>query len=115
MPTAPWQKFGYGLEFDAEGRGEGLAIDFPSLAELLIELSRQGRENRLGIERIIVAPEYVDRVMAAARGADAAEMAALSGRFLRRPAWVRHDEHVHVDFRLGGAGAGAPSPTMTAR
>jgi murein endopeptidase len=24
----------------------------------------------------------------------------LAGRFLRRPVWWRHDEHVHVDFAL---------------
>lgn len=45
---------------------------------------------------LIVAPEYVDRVLAAGRG----ELAPLSGRFPRQPAWVRHDEHVHVDFRF---------------
>ncbi len=34
-------------------------------------------------------------------GAERAEqMQKLSGRFTRRPAWVRHDEHLHVDFRL---------------
>jgi penicillin-insensitive murein DD-endopeptidase len=37
MPTPSWRKFGYGLEFDAEGKGEGLVIDFTSLAELLAE------------------------------------------------------------------------------
>lgn len=96
MPTPPWRKFGYGLEFDAAGQGDGLAIDFASLARLISELGRQGRRRGLEIERIIVAPEYVDRVLAAGRG----ELAPLSGRFQRRPAWVRHDEHVHLDFRL---------------
>jgi hypothetical protein len=22
--------------------------------------------------------------------------------FMRRPAWVRHDDHVHVDFKVAG-------------
>jgi penicillin-insensitive murein endopeptidase len=52
----------------------------------------------LTIERIIVAPEYVDRVLIAG-GRD---LASLSGQFMRRPAWVRHDEHVHVDFKVAG-------------
>lgn len=100
MPTLPWRKFGYGLEFDTAGRGDGLAIDFTSLAQLVAELGRQGRRQGLEIERIIVAPEYVDRVLAAGRG----ELAPLSGRFMRRPAWVRHDEHVHVDFQIARPG-----------
>ncbi len=95
-PTPPWQKFGYSLEFDAQGRGDGLTIDFASLAELLAELGRDAPQHGLTVERIIVAPEYVDRVLAAAGG----RAAALADRFMRRPAWVRHDEHVHVDFRV---------------
>ncbi len=95
MPTPVWTKFGYALEFDAHGRGEGLSIDFRSLAELLVELDREAAGHGLAVERIIVAPEYVDRVLAADGGTK-----ALAGRFMRRPAWVRHDEHVHVDFRV---------------
>jgi hypothetical protein len=29
----------------------------------------------------------------------APDLAPLSARFMRRPAWIRHDEHLHVDFR----------------
>jgi penicillin-insensitive murein endopeptidase len=96
MPTPPWRKFGYGLEFDAEGKGEGLAIDFTSLAELLAELEKDAPHCGLTVQRIIVAPEYVDRVLAAG----GSQTAGLASRFMRRPAWVRHDEHVHVDFRV---------------
>jgi penicillin-insensitive murein endopeptidase len=97
MPTAPWNKFGYSLEFDAGGRGErGLAIDFESLANLLIEVERQARGRGLALDRIIVAPEYVERVLST-RAAGIRELAPL---FMRRPAWVRHDEHVHIGFRV---------------
>ena len=96
MPTAPWQKFGYSLDFDAQGRGSGLSIDFPCLGEMLLTLDREAQRHGLVVERIIVAPEYVDRVLGTRRS----EMAGLAVRFMRRPAWVRHDEHVHVDFRV---------------
>jgi penicillin-insensitive murein DD-endopeptidase len=96
MPTAPWNKFGYSLEFDASGRGEGLVIDFESVAELLIEIDRQAQGHGLAVERIIVAPEYVERVLSA----KANGIRQLSQRFMRTPAWVRHDEHLHIDFRL---------------
>ncbi len=96
MPTAPWQQFGYAMEFDAQGKSAGLSIDFSCLAELLLALDREAQLHGLAIERVIVAPEYVDRVL----GAKRSEMAGLASRFMRRPAWVRHDEHVHVDFRV---------------
>jgi penicillin-insensitive murein endopeptidase len=96
MPTAPWNKFGYSLEFDRRGHGEGLAIDFESLAELLVEVQRQAGQHGLAVDRIIVAPEYVDRVLSAR----AAGIRQLEQLFMRKPAWVRHDEHLHIDFRL---------------
>jgi penicillin-insensitive murein endopeptidase len=96
MPTAPWNKFGYSLEFDRIGRGEGLAIDFGSVAELLVEVHRQAGLHGLAVERIIVAPEYVDRVLSAR----APGVGQLEPLFLRKPAWVRHDEHLHLEFRV---------------
>jgi penicillin-insensitive murein endopeptidase len=96
IPTAPWNKFGYSLEFDSRGAGEGLTLDFESLAELLVEVHRQAALHALAVERIIVAPEYVDRVLAA----KAAGIRQLDPLLTRKPAWVRHDEHVHIDFRL---------------
>jgi len=111
MPTPPWRKFGYGMEFDGAGRGGGLSVDFAALADLIGELDHQARRHGLEVERVIVAPEYVDRVLAA-RG----ELAALARRFLRGPAWVRHDEHVHVDFRLTGGAIKPPAAaTRTSR
>jgi penicillin-insensitive murein endopeptidase len=96
MPTAPWNKFGYSLEFDRSGRGEGLTIDFESVAQLLLEVHRQADLHGLAVDRIIVAPEYVDRVLSA----NAPGIRKLEQLFMRKPAWVRHDEHLHIDFRL---------------
>jgi penicillin-insensitive murein endopeptidase len=99
MPTAPWNRFGYSLEFDSSGHGEGLVIDFESVAELVVELDRQARRHGLALHRIIVAPEYVERVLAAKSGG----IRELAPLFMRTPAWVRHDEHLHVDFRVVAA------------
>ena len=65
------------------GPGEGrepLVIDFPSLAELLAELDKDAPRYGLTTQRIIVAPEYVDRVLAAG----GRQTAALASKFLRR-------------------------------
>ena len=101
MPTAPWNQFGYSLEFDSSGNGEELSIDFRSVAELRVELGRQGQRHGLDIERIITAPEYVDRILAVK---EAPDITRLASRFMRHSAWVRHDEHLHVDFKMVRSG-----------
>jgi penicillin-insensitive murein DD-endopeptidase len=97
MPTAPWNKFGYSLDFDSRGRRGDLSIDFESVAELLVELDEQARLHGLVVARVIVAPEYIGRILAAERVGGVARLAA---SFMRTAAWVRHDEHIHVDFRV---------------
>jgi penicillin-insensitive murein endopeptidase len=95
MPTWPWLRFGYDMEFDREGRAGTLRIEFESLAALLEEFETQARQRGLRIARVILAPEYLPQLLdtAAAR-----RWPALGALVMRRPAWVRHDEHVHVDF-----------------
>lgn len=94
LPTAPWTKFGYGLEFDRQGRRGGLAIDFEALAAHLDALQRAAAARGTRIELLILAPEYLDLLWRTPTGR------GLRGRIpvLPRPAWVRHDEHYHVDF-----------------
>lgn len=95
IPTSPLTRFGYDLEFDAKARLDGLTIDFEALAEHLHQLDRAARANGASIALVIFEPAWLDRLFATPRGA------AIRGLpFLRRPAWVRHDEHFHVDFAV---------------
>ena len=100
LPTWPWRKFGYSLDFDSTGRGTGsirdLSIDFPAIAAHLVALADAAPRHGLAIDVVIFAPE-LERRLLAARGGD-----QLRGRirFTRRPPWVRHDEHYHVNFRV---------------
>jgi penicillin-insensitive murein endopeptidase len=97
VATWPWDLFGYRLELDAQGRRGDLRVDFDDLAVLLAEIDARAPAFGLRVEQIIVAPEYVPLVLASPA---ARRLGKLAGRFLRRPAWWRHDEHVHVDFAL---------------
>lgn len=99
LSTWPWQLFGYGWEFDATGRSGNLQIDFESLAALISALDAAAAENGLRIELVIVTPEYIPLLLATPSGR---KLSSLSSRFMRHAAWVRHDEHVHVDFALKG-------------
>ena len=94
LPTHPWTLWGYGLDYDAEGRAAGgaLRVDFEALGALVLALDEAAPAHGLRIERVILAPDLQDDLFRA--------VPALRGRvaFSRNPSWVRHDDHVHVDF-----------------
>ena len=96
LPTRPWNKFGYSIEFDAEGRWNDYRIDFETLASHLLVLDAEARRHGARIERVILAPEFEDELAASEVGRRAlATLPWMKGR-----PWVRHDEHYHVDFGL---------------
>jgi len=93
-PAWPWTKFGYAVEFDATGQGEKLRIDFDAIAAHLLALDRASRAHGLKIDRVIFAPELRDALFNAAGGKEVRARI----EFMKGKAWVRHDEHYHVDF-----------------
>ncbi|WP_437731839.1 penicillin-insensitive murein endopeptidase [Sorangium sp. So ce1335] len=97
VATYPWNKLGYGLELDAQGRLGDLTIDFDDLARLLSALDEKARSRGLRVQRILVAPEYVPLLLASPAGR---KLGALSGAIVRGQVWWRHDEHVHIDFAI---------------
>jgi penicillin-insensitive murein endopeptidase len=98
LPTTPWQKFGYAVEFDADGRAGELRIDFDAVAAHLAALERSATRHGLVIELVIFAPEFQRRLAHTDQG-----QSVLRLPFMRGRPWVRHDEHYHVDFRPAGA------------
>jgi penicillin-insensitive murein endopeptidase len=90
-------KFGYGLEFDDQGRIPGFRIDFDAMAEHLYQISVASHQNGIAIERVIFDPRLVERLLSTSR--HGAELRRLMPFMKERP-WVRHDEHYHIDFRI---------------
>lgn len=95
LGTWPWNKFGYSLEFDERGRLGDASIDFEALAALLLEIERQASARDLRIEKIIITPEYVPLLLETESGR---RLGRLADVITRKPVWVRHDEHIHIDF-----------------
>ncbi len=95
VPISATNRFGYGVEFSENGRLGELRIDWHALTDHLLALEAAGRARGVGLERIILAPELRDLLL----GADP-RAARFRDRFMKGPAWVRHDEHYHVDFSL---------------
>jgi penicillin-insensitive murein DD-endopeptidase len=96
LPTGPFNKFGYGIEFDASGRFEQLAIDFPAIGEHLYQLHSAARTRGVSLALVIFDEAYLPRLYATARGNYLKEKL----RFMKGKPWVRHDEHYHVDFAV---------------
>lgn len=92
LPTTWRNRFGYDAAYGSDGRGDGGRIDFAALADHLVALDRAARERSGSIALVVLAPDLQDAVRAAANGA------LDDMRFNRRPSWVRHDDHYHVDF-----------------
>jgi penicillin-insensitive murein endopeptidase len=96
LPASPFNKFGYGIEFDGAGRYEDLVIDFPAIAEHLYQLDVAARARGTGLALVIFDERYLPRLFAAPRGSYLKD----NLKFMRRRPWVRHDEHYHVDFSV---------------
>ena len=95
IPTSPTTRFGYDLEFDAAARLEELRIDFVALAEHLYQLDIAAKGNKSGIALVIFDPAYFDKLFATPRGSQIRSLPFMKGK-----PWVRHDEHIHVDFAV---------------
>lgn len=96
LPTSMLSLFGYGVDFDRQGKSDTRTIDFEAMALHLIALEKAARARGIPIQRVIFDVELQPRLLATRSGAQ------LRGRlvFNRAQAWVRHDEHYHVDFAV---------------
>lgn len=95
VPISVWNNFGYSLEFSKSGTLDGLRIDWQAVGAHLLALEAAGRKHRVTIERIIITPDFHGALFA-----DVPAIRRLAPLFMKREAWVRHDEHYHVDFSI---------------
>lgn len=96
LPTGLTNRFGYDIEFDRDGRYEDYQIDFEALAEHLYQLHAAANARGVGIALVILDSPYLPKLFATKRGA----FLEKNLKFMKGAAWVRHDEHYHVDFAV---------------
>lgn len=96
LPTSAADKWGYDIEFDAQGRWGEYRIDFAALAEHLYELHRAAQARGRGVALVVFETPYLPRLFATSRGAWLQQHL----KFMKGKPWVRHDEHYHVDFAV---------------
>ena len=96
LPTGVFKKLGYAIEFDAEAKYATYTIDFEAMAEHLYQLDLAAKKNNVKIAQVIFDPPYLPKLFATRRGA----YIKAHIYFMKGKAWVRHDEHFHIDFQL---------------
>lgn len=96
LPTNVLNKFGYGMEFDENGRKGRIRIDFEALAVHLLALDAASKKQGIKIKRVIFAPELRKHLFKTRLGKWLKQRVP----FMPGKAWVRHDEHYHVDFDI---------------
>jgi penicillin-insensitive murein endopeptidase len=97
LPSTPMNKFGYGLEFDEQGRIPGHRIDFDAMAEHLHQISLAAHQHGLTIERVIFDRGLMAKLLSSSRHGEELRRAM---PFMKTSPWIRHDEHYHIDFRI---------------
>ena len=96
LTTNAANKYGYAVELDADGRAEdGSRIDFESLAAHLATVAAVAKQRGVGITKVIFDPKLRKKLASTARWKEIETLP-----FSKKPAWVRHDEHYHVDFSV---------------
>lgn len=94
-PTSVTDKFGYALEFDSAGKLDELQIDFEAIAFHLAQLKQSAASRRTRIARVIFDPKLRRRLVGTRAWSDIKDLP-----FMTKQAWIRHDEHYHVDFEV---------------
>ena len=101
FPSAPWNGFGYAVEFDAQGRYGSYHIDYDAMIAQLLAIHAAARSNGIGID-VVIFDNVLQQSLWAAKNGSLLKQAM---RFSKTPAWIRHDEHYHVNFSLPCQGA----------
>jgi penicillin-insensitive murein endopeptidase len=96
LPTSPFNLFGYAVRFDSAGRSGPHRLDFEAMGLHLLALDRAAQAHGIGIRRVIFDIGLHKRLAATEPGAEAIKRLP----FNTRQAWVRHDEHYHIDFAV---------------
>ncbi len=89
-------KYGYGIHVDTNGwcETQQCRIDFDVIAAHLHGLADAANAEGLSISRVVFAPDLQPHLFATEQGRSLRSKLTFS----KKPSWVRHDEHYHLDF-----------------
>lgn len=94
LPTHALNRYGYDIEFDSRGRYADYRIDYEALGAHIVALHKAARKHGVGIWRVIFDPMLQPHLYKTGYG----EYIRRSIEIPAKRSWVRHDDHIHVDF-----------------
>lgn len=94
LPTNAFNKYGYAVDFDADGHYESLHIDFDALGAHIVMLHKSASNHDIDIWRVLFDPRLQPKLYATKYGSYIKEHITIP----EKQSWVRHDDHYHVDF-----------------
>lgn len=96
LKTHLWNRYGYDVAFDHSGwcAAQQCRIDVDAMAAYLHALADAVEAEGLKIRLVVFAPDLQPLLFAAARGGGLVDRIPFS----KKQQWVRHDEHIHVEF-----------------
>ena len=96
LPTSPFNKFGYAIQFNNKGEYKNISIDFEALAAQIKALHVEAKKAGIDVWRVIFDPRLQPFLYAAKDG----EYIRKNILIPKKKSWVRHDDHFHIDFKL---------------
>lgn len=96
LPTGPFNKGGYRIEFDKNGEYKNLTIDFEAMSAHIRALYIEAQKAGIEIWRVIFDPQLQEPLFNTEYGNYIRNHVSIPGK----RSWIRHDEHYHVDFKL---------------
>ena len=96
LPASAFNKFGYSIEFDSNGKYGDYSIDFEAMVAHLVAIKQAADKQGVKIWRVIFDNDLQKLLFKTARGAEL--QAAFN--FSKKKPWIRHDEHYHIDFMV---------------
>ena len=122
LDSSAWNLWGYCWHLDELGRVAGLAweakpvslpllgatrpcptipmesgdsVDFEAIARLLRATAAAAEARGGSIRAVIVAPEYVDRILMTKTGKT---LGKTESALTQQHVWIRHDDHIHIEL-----------------
>lgn len=92
--TDPFNRYGYGIEFNANGVYDDYRIDFDAMGAHLRALDMAAKRQGIGIWRVLFDPSLQPLLYKSKYGS----YIQANIEIPKKRSWVRHDEHYHVDF-----------------
>lgn len=96
LPISVSNKWGYDIEFNQQGAFGAYKIDFEAMASHLKSLHQFAQHQGIGINRVFFDPRFQKQLFNTKDGS----YIKTNIKFNSKQAWVRHDEHYHVDFEI---------------